>query len=160
MAWVTFSIRKLTLKSRVNQLNYRMMQISQQLQAQQRQGAYKVEMLQTNKNAVLENLDSQYNAQIQNLSNQAQNAKKDKDKTNINNQITELQQAQSAEKQYWTSLFERQEKQLTEENQRKETALEMQQEQIQTQAEAAKAEYDSVKEACSSHIKDEAPKFV
>lgn len=160
MAWVTFSIRKLTLKSRVNQLNYRMMQISQQLQAQQRQGAYKVEMLQTNKNAVLENLDSQYNAQIQNLSNQAQNAKKDKDKTNINNQITELQQAQSAEKQYWTSLFERQEKQLTEENQRKEAALEMQQEQIQTQAEAAKAEYDSVKEACSSHIKDEAPKFV
>lgn len=160
MAWVTFSIRKLTLKSRVNQLNYRMMQISQQLQAQQRQGAYKVEMLQTNKNAVLENLDSQYNAQIQNLSNQAQNAKKDKDKTNINNQITELQQAQSAEKEYWTSLFERQEKQLTEENQRKETALEMQQEQIQTQAEAAKAEYDSVKEACSSHIKDEAPKFV
>ncbi len=160
MTWVTFSIRKLTLKSRVNQLNYRMMQISQQLQAQQRQGAYKVEMLQTNKNAVLENLDSQYNAQIQNLSNQAQNAKKDKDKTNINNQITELQQAQSAEKEYWTSLFERQEKQLTEENQRKEAALEMQQEQIQTQAEAAKAEYDSVKEACSSHIKDEAPKFV
>ena len=73
---------------------------------------------------------------------------------------TELQQAQSAEKEYWTSLFERQEKQLTEENQRKEAALEMQQEQIQTQAEAAKAEYDSVKEACSSHIKDEAPKFV
>ncbi|MBR2386483.1 hypothetical protein IKA92_04220 [bacterium] len=159
MAWVTFSIRKLTLKSRVNQLNARVMQISQQLQTQQRQGAYKLEMLQTNKNAVLENLDTQYNQQIQNLSNQAQNAK-DKDKTNINNQITELQQAQSAEKEYWTSLFERQEKQLTEENQRKEAALEMQQEQIQTQAEAAKAEYDSVKEACSQHIKDDAPKFV
>ncbi len=153
MGWVTYSIRKKTLKARRQSLNYRLMQIQSELQSFQSLKSYQSEMLSTNKQQVLSNIDTKYNNIINDLSRQATNASSNSNVQNqINQQITEYQQQQKTEQQYYESLFTRLEQQQTKEAERKENYLEMQQEDINTQLEAAKAEYDQYKEAISNSI--------
>lgn len=153
MGWVTYSIRKKALKARRQSLNYRLMQIQSELQSFQSMRAYKADMLATNKQEIMNNIDNKYNSIITSLSRQATNSSNnEKTQAQINQQITEYQQQQKTEQQYYESLFTRLEQQQTREAQRKEQYLEMQQEDINTQLEAAKAEYDQYKEAISNSI--------
>ncbi|MBR1977758.1 hypothetical protein IKA15_05720 [bacterium] len=121
---------------------------------------YKAEMLATNKQEIMTNIDNKYNYIINSLSRQAANSSTSQAKQNqINQQITEYQQQQKTEQQYYESLFTRLEQQQLREAQRKESYLEMQQEQIQTQLEAAKAEYDQYGQAISDSIQEGAIKL-
>lgn len=153
MTWASISLRKMELKNRINRFESELIQVSQRLQTISNKASYN------------ENINSSYytynlsvvNADYQNAITMASQA------TDSTLQTSAMYQAQltysnqkavlEAMKQAWSDAKKS-------ETDAEAQTLEAQQEQLQTQIKAARAEYDSLGDAMDNDINKGAIKLV
>ncbi len=157
MTWVSVSLRKMTLKGRINGLEERLMNISQQIQSTQEQSA----------NALRGNsLESQANSAA--ASSAFKSTLSDlKEQKNSNTIDSSTYQANIFEAYtQWTedkssgSIFDAQAEIIRSEAAAKTSALEMEQEMLEAQLKSARSEYDALGEALDKDIEQSTIKLV
>ncbi len=161
MGWVTLSLRKMALKQRVSNLEYRLVQISQQQQTLANQSSYaqryngmmqNQQMMQLNVDRLNYLKDARANAANSGSTDyQSQlDLQTALDEINLNYQFNQMN---------LESVFQAQEDSMLQEVNRQQQQLELEQEQIQTQLAAAQAELESFDSAISNDIKNGAIKL-
>jgi BMFP domain-containing protein YqiC len=143
MTWVSVSLRKMTLKNRINTLEDQLMNISQQIQSSQQEGAMSIMKNNYGEQAQLSGINNDFKSSISGLD-------KDSDtyQTDILGAYTEWADAKMAN----TSIFDAQEEMIRSEASTKTSALEQQQEMLEAQLKSARSEYDALGEALDKDI--------
>lgn len=160
MGWVTISLRKMALKQRKSQLQYRLIQISQERQTIANQSQYTQRFINAQKNQQYNDITASYIDKVTEL----QNGASDIDPTSKawNTYQTALDQAaliQSRQQMSLDSIFQGYEDALMGDVNRRDQQLEAEQTQIETQLQAASAELETLDQAMESSIKDSAIKL-
>ena len=160
MGWVTLSLRKMTLKQRISNLEYRLIQISQEQQTLANQSSYAQRYLGMMQNQSL----SQLNVDKLNYLKQARsfsgNSSDYQSQLNLQSALDEINLNYSFEKMNMESVFQAQQDSMLQEINAKQQQLELEQEQIQTQLAAARAEEEQMSQAMDQDIKNGAIKLV
>lgn len=154
MGWAALSLRKMTLKQRINNLEQRLTTISQELQSQYDAASYAEQAVGVEKSQALSDLQTTYS---NNTSTLASTYSGSSDTDSLSEYSTALQQEQLSyqyNQMILESLFTAKEEAMQDTINQSETQLELEQEQIETQLEAARAEYDSLDEAVSEDIQN------
>lgn len=160
MGWVTMSLRKMALKQRINNYQYRLIQISQENQTLANQSQYTQRYLNAMKNQQYGTITSNYTDAVKNLQQTASNLDPtSKDWTAYQNALDQASLAQSRQQMSADSIFQGYEDALMADVQRRQDQLDAEQEQIETQLQAAQAEYKSMDEAMQQSIEDSAIKL-
>ena len=158
MSWVTVSLRKMTLKNRINNLESELIRISQRLQTVANNESYNQQADQLNHNYQIAAMNAAYNDTISKIDtntngdNQKQLAAQKNIMTATNNYNSAMQMEDSIFNAKNTARQHMVDAQTN--------ALEAQQEQVEAQIKAARAEYESLGEAMDQDIKDGAIKLV
>jgi len=162
MGWVTLSLRKMALKQRVSNLEYRLVQLSQEQQSLANKSSYAQRYYGMMQNQQL----SQLNVDRQNYLKNARSSYSSGDSTDYQAQL-DLQSALDEinlnyefEKMNMESIFQAQQDSMLQEINTQQQQLELEQEQVETQLSAARAELESMSEAVSQDIKNGAIKLV
>ncbi len=166
MGWVTLSLRKMALKQRISNLEYRLVQLSQEQQSLANSSSYaqrELGMIQNQKT-------SQLSLNRMNLLKQARNnysANSSDDSTNSQQSYLNLQTALDEinlnyqfEQMNMESIFQAQQDSMLQEINNRQQQLELEQVQVQDQLAAARAEEEQLSEAVSQDIKNDAIKLV
>ena len=152
MGWAALSLRKMTLKQRIN--------ISQELQSMYDSSSYAQQALGVEKTNALSNLQQIYSNNTSSIAGAYQGST-DTDSLNQYNQALQQEQLSLMYNQMiQNSLFTAKESAMQDSINQAETQLQLEQEQIETQLEAARAEYDSLDQACSQDIQSGAIKLI
>ena len=175
MGWVTVSLRKMTLKNRINNLETDLIRISQQLQTTANNGAYEQQNDQLEYNYNLSIMNDDYMKRIDSIQRRTSGSSTNPNgvsagsysgsyagsssSSTIDNSVFALdmwranaeynQKRQNAESIFNAKNNARQAKVDAESN-----GLEAQKEQIEAQLKAARAEYESLGQAMDQDIKD------
>lgn len=165
MAWVTISLRKLTLNARVNSLEYRLMKLSQDKQSQQSSAAYAQSQLNMQKNNAYMSVQNINSANVKNITDAMMAAQKNGQTDqatmqDFNNRIADSNSGMQMSKMMQDSLFQAQEDGMLQENNRKEAAIDQEIQMIETQLKAARAEEESLGKALDEDIKSSAIKLM
>lgn len=151
MSWVTISLRKMTLKNRINNLESELIRISQQLQTVANNESYNQQADQLNHNYNVAAANAAYQESLNGIDT---NADGDNEKQlEAQRNIANVTLAYNNQMQMEDSIFEAKNSARQRMTDAQSNALEAQQEQVETQLKAAKAEYDSLGEAVKDDIK-------
>ncbi len=158
MSWVTVSLRKMTLKNRINTLESDLIRISQRLQSIANNESYNQQADQLNHNYNVAALNAAYSDQMSQID------------TNANGDTKKQLEAQKAiavatntynnQMQIQDSIFEAQNTTRQNLADAQTQALEAQQEQIESQLKSARAEYESLGDALKNDIEKGVIKLV
>ena len=160
MGWVTISLRKMALKQRVSNMQYRLLQVSQERQSIANQSQYTQRYLNAMKNQQYSGITSSYMSAVKELQNNA--ASMDPTSSEWSAYQTSLDQlalAQSRQQMAVDSVFQGYEDALMGDVNRRDQQLEAEQTQLETQIQAAQAELESLDEAMEKSIQDSAIKL-
>lgn len=160
MGWVTLSLRKMALKQRVSNLEYRLVQISQQQQTLANSSSYAqryVGMMQ-NQSMMQLNVD-RLNYLKQARESFAQDGSSYESQLNLQSTLDNINLGYQFTQMNMESVFQAQEDSMLQEINAQQQQLELEQEQIQTQLAAAQAELESLDSAISNDIKNGAIKL-
>ena len=166
MGWVTLSLRKMALKQRISNLEYRLVQISQEQQSLANSSSYaqrELGMIQNQKNSQLsvDRLNLLKQARNNYQSSNGNNSTSSYDsQLNLQTALDEINLNYQFEQMNMESIFQAQQDALLQEVNTKQQQLELEQEQIQTQLSAARAEEEQMSEAMNQDIKNGASKLV
>ena len=155
MGWATVASRKAELKNRINTLETRAMEISQEKQTIANQASYDQQEVQLKGNYEQALLNQDYQNAMDAINNDRKASDADKQQsimkvqTEYNNRMNIFQQTQQAKLNSQKHLTDA-----------RTNALEAQQEQIESQLKAARAEYDNLGQAMDQDIKDGAIKLI
>ena len=155
MGWVSLSLRKLSLRANVSNLELRDIQISRTLRQTQRQMSYEQSILKNNRSGELRDIKSTYD-EIRN------DRPEDMQSEEYNEWYMEYQQAREDyefEKNEIQTYYDDQLAMLEDEAADKEALLQQEQTTVEAQLEAARAELEAVSEQISADIEDSAIKF-
>ena len=160
MGWVTISLRKMALKQRVSNLQYRLLQISQERQTIANQSQYTQRYLNAMKNQQYSGITNGYMSAVQELQNENANTDPTSGEWSIyQNALDQLSLVQSRQQMAADSVFQGYEDALMSDVNRRDQQLEAEQTQIETQLQAAQAELESLDEAMEQSIQDSAIKL-
>ena len=154
MGWVTLSLRKMVLTQRVSQLENRLLHLSQEQQTLANSSAYTERAIGLEKQDAYSSLMNNYSGNLTNISDFVSTGDTSDPATLIQYQV-QLQQSQldyMYNKMVIDSVFTQKEQSLQDQVNNKQTYLELEQEQVETQLEAARAELEQLDEACSQDI--------
>lgn len=154
MGWVTLSLRKMVLTQRVSQLENRLLHLSQEQQTLANSSAYTERAIGLEKQDAYSSLMNNYSGNLTNISDFVSTGGASDPATLIQYQV-QLQQSQldyMYNKMVIDSVFTQKEQSLQDQVNNKQTYLELEQEQVETQLEAARAELEQLDEACSQDI--------
>ena len=154
MGWVTLSLRKMVLTQRVSQLENRLLHLSQEQQTLANSSAYTERAIGLEKQDAYSSLMNNYSGNLTNISDFVSTGDASDPATLIQYQV-QLQQSQldyMYNKMVIDSVFTQKEQSLQDQVNNKQTYLELEQEQVETQLEAAWAELEQLDEACSQDI--------
>ena len=154
MGWVTLSLRKMVLTQRVSQLENRLLHLSQEQQTLANSSAYTERAIGLEKQDAYSSLINNYSGNLKNISDFVSTGDASDPATLIQYQV-QLQQSQldyMYNKMVIDSVFTQKEQSLQDQVNNKQTYLELEQEQVETQLEAARAELEQLDEACSQDI--------
>lgn len=161
MGWVTLSLRKMALKQRISNLEYRLIQLSQEQQSLANSSSYAQRQM-----SMVQNQNSaQLSADRLNLIKNAR-AGFDGDNYTYNDQLDlqtaldEINLNYEFEKMNMESIFQAQQDSMLQQINTQQQQIELEQEQIETQLAAARAEEEQLSEAVSQDIKNGAIKLV
>lgn len=161
MGWVTLSLRKMTLKQRISNLEYRLVQISQEQQTLANQSSYAQRYLGMMQNQSTSQLNvDRLNYLKQARSNYSSGSSDYQGQLNLQSALDEINLNYSFEKMNMESVFQAQQDSMLQEINAKQQQLELEQEQLQTQLSAARAEEEQMSEAMNQDIKNGAIKLV
>lgn len=155
MGWVTLSLRKMVLTQRVSALENRLLHLSQEEQSLANSSAYTERAIGLEKQEAYSSLMNDYSGNLNNISSFVSSGNASDPATLIQYQA-ELQQQQldyMYNKMVIDSVFTQKEQSLQDQVNVKQTYLELEQEQVETQLEAARSELEQLDEACSQDIK-------
>lgn len=155
MGWVTLSLRKMVLTQRVSALENRLLHLSQEEQSLANSSAYTERAIGLEKQEAYSSLMNNYSGNLNNISSFVSSGNASDPGTLIQYQA-ELQQQQldyMYNKMVIDSVFTQKEQSLQDQVNVKQTYLELEQEQVETQLEAARSELEQLDEACSQDIK-------
>ena len=155
MGWVTLSLRKMVLNQRVSALENRLLHLSQEEQSLANSSAYTERAIGLEKQEAYSSLMNNYSGNLNNISSFVSSGNASDPATLIQYQA-ELQQQQPDymyNKMVIDSVFTQKEQSLQDQVNVKQTYLELEQEQVETQLEAARSELEQLDEACSQDIK-------
>lgn len=160
MGWVTISLRKMALKQRVSNLQYRLLQISQERQTIANQSQYTQRYLNAMKNQQYSSINTSYTEALQ----EAQQSASSLDPTSsewsaYQTSLDQMSLAQMQQQMAVDSIFQGYEDALMGDVNRRDQQLEAEQTQIETQLQAAQAELESLDEAMEQSIQDSAIKL-
>lgn len=157
MGWVTLSLRKMVLTQRVSELEHRLTQLSQSQQTLANSSAYTERFIGLEKQQAYSSLTSEYSESLTNVSGIFSNSTTQAaDPATLAQYMAEMQQSQidyMYNKMVVDSVFTQREQALQDEVNEKQTYIQLEQEQVETQLEAARAELEALDEAISSDIK-------
>ena len=165
MTWATISTRQMVLKNRINCLETQLIRISQEIQSTYDESSYDQQFAQMDYGENLAQAQDVYQKEMDKIYNDHTKNADGSDASN-NNTYDETKRYNDATRTYLNAKRNLDKK--LEANNRvnqdrtdaKTRALEAQQEQIETQLEAARAEYDQLDKACSQDIQKGAIKLV
>ena len=160
MGWAALSLRKMTLKQRINNLEIRLTTVSQELQSMYDASSYAEQALGVEKTNALADLQSTYSSNVSTLAETYSDTSDTDALSEYNAALQQEQLSLTYNQMIQESLFTAKESALQETINQQETQLELEQEQLETQLEAARAEYDSLDEACSEDIQSGAISLV
>ncbi len=160
MGWAALSLRKMTLKQRINNLEQRLVTISQELQSQYDSSSYAEQAIGVEKSNALADLQSTYSSNVSTISSQYSGSTDTDALAEYNTALQEEQLSYMYNQMIQNSVFTAKEQALQDTINQSETQLQLEQEQVETQLEAARAEYDSLDEACSQDIQSGAISLV
>lgn len=147
MAWVTISLRKMTLTARISNMEYRLMTLSQDKQSQQMSAGYSKSKLNLMKNMEYQAIDQAFNNQVQGFNKNDQNYSINVQQANLWRQNERMSRE---------SIFQAMEDSQLQENNRKEQQIDQEIEVLQTQLKAARAEEENLGKALDEDIKKSA----
>ncbi len=160
MGWVTISLRKMALKQRVSNLQYRLLQISQERQTIANQSQYTQRAINAMKNQQYNGITDSYTSAVQELQNQNMGTNPTSGAWSIyQSALDQLALTQSRQQMSVDSIFQGYEDALMGDVNRRDQQLEAEQTQIETQLQAAQAELESLDEAMEQSIQDSAIKL-
>ena len=155
MGWITLSLRKLVLTQRVNELEHRLTKLSQEHQSLSNGSSYTERFMGVRKSEAYKELLTNYSNNMNTTAAKYQNGAV----TDIsmaaqyNVDIQQNQLDYMFQKMNLESIFTAEENALRDEVNQKENHLDLEQEQIETQLEAARAEKEQLDQAISQDIK-------
>lgn len=155
MGWITLSLRKLVLTQRVNELEHRLTRLSQEHQSLSNSSSYSTRVMGVQKSEAYKELLTNYSNNINAVASNFQNGAV----TDIgmaaqyNTNIQQIQLDYMINKMNLDSIFTAKESALQDEVNEKENRLDLEQEQLETQLEAARAEKEALDQAISQDIK-------
>lgn len=159
MGWAAISLRKMTLKQRIDSLNQRLMHISQEQQSLYDSSSYAQQAAGVEQSQMMTSIMQSY----QNNTDAIKEKYKDKtDQASLSEYNTALQEEQmtySYNKMIVDSMCTGKSQAMQDTISDAETRLSLEQEQLQTQLEAAQAEYDSLEKTVSDSIQKGAIKL-
>ena len=159
MGWVTISLRKMALKQRESQLQYRLMQISQERQTLANQAQYTQRYLNAMKNQQTGSITQGYMDAVQQLQAGAPDDPTGKAWNEYQNKLDQASMIQSRQQMAADSIFQGYEDALMGDVNRRDQQLQDEQVQIETQLKAAQAELESLDQAMDDSIKNSAIKL-
>lgn len=154
MGWVTLSLRKMVLTQRVSQLENRLLHLSQEQQTLANSSAYTERAIGLEKQEAYTSLMNNYSGSLNNISDFVSSGNAS-DPASLIQYQAQMQQSQldyMYNKMVIDSVFTQKEQALQDQVNNKQTYLELEQEQVETQLEAARAELEQLDEACSQDI--------
>lgn len=155
MGWITLSLRKQVLTQRVSQLEHRLTKLSQEQQSLANSSSYAERVIGIEKkdaySEIIQEHSDQLNTVFGNYS--ASSGASIGDLANYNVQLQEAELTYIYNQALVDSIFTQKEQALQDEVNTKQTYLELEQEQVETQLEAARAELEQLGEAISQDIK-------
>lgn len=155
MGWITLSLRKLVITQRVSELEHRLTKLSQEQQTLSNSSSYSERAIGVEKSEAYKSIIANYSNSINSISQNFRNGPVS-DIGIAGQYYTDIQSAGLEylyNKMNTDSIFTAKEQALQDEVNRKQTHLELEQEQIETQLEAARAEKEKLDEAISQDIK-------
>ena len=155
MGWITLSLRKLVLTQRVNELEHRLTKLSQEQQTLANSSSYAERIIGIDKSDQYRNLYSNYANSFNEIAQNYSNASAT-DVGLAGQYMTDIQTKQLEylyNKMNIDSIFTAKEQMIQDEVNQKQTNLALEQEQIETQLEAARAEKEQLDKAISEDIK-------
>ena len=160
MGWVTISLRKMALKQRVSNMQYRLLQVSQERQTIANQSQYTQRYLNAMKNQQYSSITNSYMSAVQELQNNAANMDPTSSEWSAyQTSLDQLALVQSRQQMAVDSVFQGYEDALMGDVNRRDQQLEAEQTQLETQIQAAQAELESLDEAMEQSIQDSAIKL-
>ena len=160
MGWVTISLRKMALKQRESNLQYRLMQISQERQSLANQAQYTQRYINAMKNQQYSGITNSYMDAVQQLQNESADLEPtSKEWTAYQTALDQFSLIQSRQQMAADSIFQGYEDSLMGDVNRRDQQLEAEQTQIETQLKAAQAELESLDQAMDDSIKNSAIKL-
>lgn len=154
MGWVTLSLRKMVLTQRVSQLEHRLTKLSQQQQTLANSSAYTERAIGLEKTEAYNSLIDNYSQGLNDVAG-AFNQGSSAGVQELMQYQVQMQQSQldyMYNKMVIDSVFTQKEQALQDKVNDKQTYLELEQEQVETQLEAARAELQQLDEAVSTDI--------
>lgn len=159
MGWAALSLRKMALKQRINSLEQRLINISQELQTMYDASSYAQRALGVEKSNAQANLQETYSNNSATLASQYGNGSDTSSLKEYNQALQQQQLGLMYSQMIQNSMFSAKEQAMQESINAQESQLEAEQEQLETQLEAARAEYQNLDSAVSQDIKDGAIKL-
>ena len=152
MGWAALSLRKMTLKQRINNLEQRLVNISQELQSMYDSSSYAQQALGVEKSNALASLQQTYSNNTSTIAGTYQGAT-DTDALNQYNQALQQEQLSLMYNQMiQNSLFTAKESAMQDSINQAETQLQLEQEQVETQLEVVREEKEQWKEVIDDTI--------
>ncbi len=153
MGWVTLSLRKMVLTQRVSQLEHRLTRLSQEQQSLSNSSSYEERVIGLQKQEAYASLTSKYSTDYNNFSNSISGNAGAAELAQYQVQLQQSQRDYIYNKSMIDSIFTQQEQALQDRVNSKQSYLELEQEQVETQLEASRAELEQLDEATSQDIK-------
>ena len=159
MGWAALSLRKMTLKQRINSLEQRLVNISQQEMSMYDSSSYAQQAIGVQKTQALSHFQQIFEDNSNAIKQQYAGATSTQDLNSYNTAIQTEQLSLQYSQMIQNSLFQAKESAMQNSINQSETQIALEKEQVETQLEAARAEYESLDQACSSDIKSGAINF-
>ncbi len=155
MGWITLSLRKQVLTQRVSDLEHRLTKVSQEQQSLSNSSSYAERAIGLDKQDAYSSIIQNHSGNLNEILGHY-NSSNTNDISSLANYYVEVQEANLGymyNQMLVDSIFTQKEQALQDEVNNKQNYLQLEQEQLQTQLEAARAELEQLGEAISSDIK-------
>ena len=156
MGWMSLSLRKMVLTQRVSELEHRLTKLSQEEQTLANSSSYAERAIAVEKTQAYNTLNTDYTNKMNSMLSQFNTGQPVTDMSVLAQYNTDLQTAQLGymyNKMNIDSIFTAKEEAMQDEINERQTQIDLEQEQLETQLEAARAEKEQLDKAISEDIK-------
>ncbi len=153
MGWVTLSLRKMVMTQKVSRLEHRLVQLSQEQQSMHNSSSYAERVIGIDKTEAFKALQEKFTQDLNNITNPiTQGGNQANALAQYQVQLQQSQLDYMYNKMMIESVFTAKEQALQDKINDKQTYLDLEQEQVETQLEAARAELEQLDDAVSKDI--------